>query len=148
MKVDFQKGLQEFRISQPTRCSTETESLEKIVKISVSLLSEEELREKFESLPKKGEWDKECDKCKYPEFLHKTYCQRTAKVGEAEFVELWKEWSKFKEKMVKISVGLWSEEDLRQKFETLPKKGEWDKECEKCKYSVFVHKKILLGQQK
>ena len=34
--------------------------------------SEEDLREKFESLPKKGAWDKKCATCKYPEFLHKS----------------------------------------------------------------------------
>ena len=43
-------------------------------------------------------------------------------------------------KMVKISVDLWTEEELRKKFDTLEKKGEWEKECEKCKYPVFVHK--------
>ena len=49
MKVDFQKDLQESRIPHPTHCSTETESLEKMVKISVDLWSEEELRNKFET---------------------------------------------------------------------------------------------------
>ena len=102
MKVDFQKDLQESRIPHPTRCSTETESLEKMVKISVDLWSEEELRKKFETLERKGEWDKECEKCNYPEFLHKANCNRTAKVGEAEFSELWKAWSLFKERMEPI----------------------------------------------
>ena len=42
----------------------------KMAKISVSVWSEDELREKFESLSKKGDWDKECKMCKYPDFLH------------------------------------------------------------------------------
>ena len=46
------------------------------------------MREIFKCLPKKEAWDKECDTCRYPKFLHKTHCQRTAKVGEAEFSEL------------------------------------------------------------
>ena len=43
-------------------------------------------------------------------------------------------------KIVKISVELWSEEDLRKKFDALPRKGDWDKECEKCKNPEFLYK--------
>ena len=59
-----------------------------MVKISVSVWSDEELSEKFESLSKKGDWYKECKTCKYPEFLHKAQCLRSAKVEEGEFAEL------------------------------------------------------------
>ena len=101
----------------------------KMVKISVSLWSEEELREKFESLPKKGAWDKECETCRYPEFLHKTHCQRTAKVGEAEFSELWKAWSEFREKMDPIRKQYEDEiEKSKEKYEEVLEKYKKDKE--------------------
>ena len=48
MKVDFQKYLQDSRIPDPTCCSTETESIVKMVKISVDLWSEEDLKDKFD----------------------------------------------------------------------------------------------------
>ena len=100
-----------------------------MVKISVDLWSEEELREKFENLPKKGEWDKECDKCKYPEFVHKANCARTAKVGEAEFSELWKAWSLFRERMEPIRKQYEDEIEKRhKKYEEDMEKYKKDKE--------------------
>ena len=39
----------------------------------VSEWSDEELKEKFKNLAKKGDWDKEYKTCKYPEFLHKAH---------------------------------------------------------------------------
>ena len=56
----------------------------KMVKISVSVWSKEELREKLESLSKKGDWDKECKTCKYPEFLHKYQCLRSSTMEKGE----------------------------------------------------------------
>ena len=88
MKVDFQKDLQDSRIPHPTRCSTNIER--SMVKISVELWSEEDLRKKFDALPRKGDWDKECENCKNPELLHKANCAGKVEVGEAEFSELWK----------------------------------------------------------
>ena len=41
--------------------------------------------------------------------------------------------------MVKISVEGFSEEDLRKKFDALPRKGDWDKECEACKKPQLLH---------
>ena len=73
-----------------------------MVKISVSVWSDEELREKFKSLSKKGDWDKECKTCKYPEFLHKAQCLRSStmeKGKEGWLAELWKAWSEFRERM-------------------------------------------------
>ena len=40
--------------------------------------------------------------------------------------------------MVKISVDFWSEDDLKNNFDALSKKGYWDKECEKCKNPDFL----------
>ena len=94
-----------------------------MVKISVDLWSEEELRKKFETLERKGEWDKECEKCNYPEFLHKANCNRTAKVGEAEFSELWKAWSLFKERMEPIRKQYEDEIEKRnEKYEEVMEK--------------------------
>ena len=102
MKVDFQKGLQDFRIPYPTRCSTKIERSIKMVKISVESFSEEDLRKKFDALTRKGDWDKECEACRMPELLHKANCTRKVEVGEAEYSELWKVWSAFKAKMEPI----------------------------------------------
>ena len=59
-----------------------------MVKISVELWSEEDLRKKFDALPRKGDWDKECEKCKNLELIHKANCARKVEVGEVEFSEL------------------------------------------------------------
>ena len=72
------------------------------MKISVELWSEEDLRKKFDALPRKGDWDKECEKYKNPESRHKANCARKVEVGEAEFSELWKVWSAFRAKMEPI----------------------------------------------
>ena len=45
-----------------------------MVNLSISIWSDEELKEKFKYLSKKGDWDKECKSRKYPEFLHKAQC--------------------------------------------------------------------------
>ena len=73
-----------------------------MVNLSVSIWSDEELKEKFKNLSKKGDWDKECKTCKYPEFLHKAQCLRSStmeKGKEGWFAELWKAWSEFKERV-------------------------------------------------
>ena len=92
-----------------------------MVKISVSVWSDEELREKFKSLSKKGDWDKECKTCKYPEFLHKSQCLRSStmeKGAEGVFAELWKAWSEFKERMDPIRSEYEDEiEKSREKLE-------------------------------
>ena len=93
-----------------------------MVKISVSVWSDEELREKFKSLSKKGDWDKECKTCKYPEFLHKAQCLRSSKVEEGEFAELWKAWSEFREKMEPIRREY--EDDLEKSMEKYKKDKE------------------------
>ena len=46
--------------------------------------------------------------------------------------------------MVKISVDLWSENDLKNKFDALSRKGDWDKECDKCKNPEFYISQIVL----
>ena len=79
--------------------AVQIERVVKMVKISVYLWSEDDLKNKFDALSKKGDWDKECEKCKNPEFLHKSNCARKVEVGEAEFSELWKVWSVFRERM-------------------------------------------------
>ena len=53
-------------------------------------------------MPRKEDWDKECEKCKNPDLLHKANCARKVEVGEAEFSELWKVWNTFKLKMEPI----------------------------------------------
>ena len=40
--------------------------------------SDEQLKEKFKNLTKKGDWDKECKTCKYPKLLHKAQCLRSS----------------------------------------------------------------------
>ena len=112
-----------------------------MVKISVEFWSEEDLRNKFDALARKGDWDKECEKCKNPELLHKANCARKVEVGEAEFSELWKVWSAYRERM----------EPKRKQFDALPRKGDWDKECEKCKNLESLHKancarKVQVGE--
>ena len=66
-------------------------------------------------MPRKGDWDKECEKCKNPEFLHKSNCARKVEVGEAEFSELWKVWSAYREKMEPIRKHYEDEIEKRQK---------------------------------
>ena len=41
--------------------------------------------------------------------------------------------------MVKISVDLWSENDLKNKFDALSKNRDWYKECDNCKNQEFLH---------
>ena len=69
----------------------------------VSEWSDEELKEKFKNLTKKGDWDKECKTCKYPELLHKAQCRIKAYIlgrgTEGWKVELWETWSEFRERM-------------------------------------------------
>ena len=48
---------------------------------------------------RKENWDEECEMCKMPDMLHKGPCLRKAEVSAAEYGELWKEWSLFKEKI-------------------------------------------------
>ena len=86
-----------------------------MVKISVDLWSENDLKNKFDALSRKGDWDKECDKCKNPEFLHKSNCARKVEVGEAEFSELWKVWSVFRERMELIRKQYEDEIEKRHK---------------------------------
>ena len=103
-----------------------------MVKISVSVWSDEELREKFKSLSKKGDWDKECKTCKYPEFLHKSQCLRSStmeKGAEGVFAELWEAWSEFKEKMDPIRREYEDEiEKSKEKYEEVLEKYKKDKE--------------------
>ena len=95
----------------------------------VSEWSDEELKEKFKNLAKKGDWDKECKTCKYPEFLHKAQCLRSAKVEEGEFAELWKAWSEFREKMEPIRKQYEDEiEKKLEKSEEVMEKYKKDKE--------------------
>ena len=61
-----------------------------MVKISVDLWSEDDLKKKFDALSRKGDWNKECEKFKNPEFLYISNCARKLEVGEAEFSELWR----------------------------------------------------------
>ena len=94
--------------------------------MSVNKWSDEELKEKFNNLLKKGDWDKECKTCKYPEFLHKGQCLRSSKVEEGEFAELWKAWSEFKEKMDPIRREY--EDEIEKSMEKYKKdKEEMDK---------------------
>ena len=85
-----------------------------MVKISVELWSDDDLKKKFDALSKKGDWDKECEKCKNPELLHKANCTRKVEVGEAEFSELWKVWSTYKKKMEPIRKHYEDEMEKRQ----------------------------------
>ena len=137
MKVDFQKDLQDSRIPHPIRCVTETESLVKIVKKSVDLWSEDELKKKFDTLPKKGDWDKECEKCKNPEFLHKSNCARKVEVGEAEFSELWKVWSLFRERMEPIRKQY--EDEIEKRY----KKYEEDMEKRQSSSDILIGMKQM-----
>ena len=73
-----------------------------MAKMCVSEYSDEELKEKFNSLVKKGEWDKECRTCKYPKLLHKTQCLKPTAMErgtEGWKAELWETWSEFRERM-------------------------------------------------
>ena len=65
-------------------------------------------------LCQKGDWDKDCEKCKNPEFLHKSNYARKVEVGEAEFSELWNVWSAYKEKMEQIRKHYEDEMEKRQ----------------------------------
>ena len=99
------------------------------MKISVYLWSEDDLKKKFDALEKKGDWLKECEKCKNPEFLHKSNCARKVEVGEAEFSELWKVWSLFKERMEPIRKQYEDEiEKKLEKSEEVMEKYKKDKE--------------------
>ena len=63
------------------------------------------------------------------EFLHKANCNRKAKVGEAEFSELWKAWSLFKERMEPIRKQYEDEIEKRnEKYEEVLEKYKKDKE--------------------
>ena len=86
-----------------------------MVTISVYLWSEDDLKKKFDALQKKGDWLKECEKCKNLEFLHKTNWARKVEVGKAEFSELWKIWSAYREKMEQIRMLYEDEIEKRQK---------------------------------
>ena len=73
-----------------------------MTKIFVSEYSDEELKERFDNLLKKGEWDKECRTCKYPKLLHNTKCLRPSTIengSEGWKVDLWETWSEFKARM-------------------------------------------------
>ena len=73
-----------------------------MTKIFVSEYSDEELKERFNSLVKKGEWDKECRTCKYPKLLHNTQCLKPTAMErgtEGWKAELWETWSEFREIM-------------------------------------------------
>ena len=66
--------------------------------------SDEELKERFDSLGKKGEWDKECRTCRYPKLLHDRdkQCLKPStmeKGTEGWKADLWEIWSEFKAKM-------------------------------------------------
>ena len=103
-----------------------------MVKISVSVWSDEELRDKFKSLSKKGDWDKECKTCKYPEFLHKAQCLRSSTMEKGEegwFAELWKAWSEFRERMDPIRSEYEDEiEKSNEKYEEVLEKYRKNKE--------------------
>ena len=73
-----------------------------MTKIFVSEYSDEELKERFNTLGKKGEWDKECRTCKYPKLLHNTQCLKPSTMErgtEGWKADLWETWSEFKERM-------------------------------------------------
>merc|ERR1712112_173440 len=64
--------------------------------------SDEELKEKFNNLAKKGDWDKECRTCKYPILLHRTQCLKPTAMErgkEGWKAELWETWSEFRERI-------------------------------------------------
>ena len=66
--------------------------------------SDEELKERFDGLVKKGEWDKECRTCKYPKLLHDRdkQCLKPStmeKGTEGWKADLWETWSEFKVRM-------------------------------------------------
>ena len=97
-----------------------------MVKISVELWSNDNLKKKFDALPKKGDWDKECEKCKNPEFLHKSNCARKVELGEAEFSELWKVQRAFRDRMEPIRKQYEDDIEKRQKHyeDEMKKKAE------------------------
>ena len=103
-----------------------------MVNLSVSVWSDEELKEKFKNLAKKGDWDKECKTCKYPEFLHKAQCLRSSTMEKGEegwFAELWKAWSEFRERMDPIRSEYEDEiEKSKEKYEEVLEKYRKDKE--------------------
>ncbi len=66
--------------------------------------SDEELKERFDRLGRKGEWDKECRTCRYPKLLHDRDKQclkpSTMENGtEGWKADLWEVWSEFKTRM-------------------------------------------------
>ena len=73
-----------------------------MAKMCVSEWSDEELKEKFNILTKKGDWDKECRTCKYSKLFHKTQCLKPTALErgtEGRKAELWETWSEFRERM-------------------------------------------------
>ena len=68
----------------------------------VSEYSDEELKDKFNNLAKKGYWDKKCRPCKYPKLFHMTQCLKPTAMErgtEGWKAELWETWSEFRERM-------------------------------------------------
>ena len=66
--------------------------------------SDEDLKERFDGLGKKREWDKECRICRYPKLLHdrdKPCLKPSAmdKITDGWKADLWETWSEFKARM-------------------------------------------------
>ena len=83
--------------------------------------SDEELKERFDSLGKKGEWDKECRTCRYPKLLHDRdkQCLKPStmeKGTEGWKADLWETWSESKARMDVIVSEY--EDELEKELET------------------------------
>ena len=113
----------------------------------VSEFSDEELKEKFNSLVKKGDWDKECRTCKYPKLLHKTQCLKPTAMErgtEGWKAELWETWSEFRERMDLIVSEYEDEiekgrEKLEEDLETYRKdKEEMDRRVETSEFLLGI----------
>ena len=78
--------------------------MEKVFKWNEKEYSDEDLKERFDGLGKKREWDKECRTCKYPKLLHDRdkQCLKPStmeKGTEGWKADLWETWSEFKVRM-------------------------------------------------
>ena len=93
--------------------SISEEKSEKMVKIMVESFSEDALRKLFNDLSKKEYWDAECEMCSMPQMLHKGSCTRKTEVSEAEYTDLWKAWSVYREKMEPIR--RWHKDEMEKR---------------------------------
>ena len=98
--------------------------MEKVFKWNEKEYSDEDLKERFNGLGKKREWDKECRICRYPKLLHDrdkpclkpSAMDKTATDGWK--ADLWETWSEFKARMDVIVSEYEDEmERNREKFE-------------------------------